>query len=232
MNTLEKLESIGFFDLETTGLEVRSVRVVTASVGLLSRSGEVLERSNWIVNPGVPIPEAASQVHGITDEIARRDGAEPNTAISQIVDQLNKIMTQGVPVVAFNAAYDFSIITAEARRHDLSDPLVAPVFDPLVIDRQVNKYRSGKRTLMHLAEHYAIPLLNAHTAEADAVAAATLAFRQIERYPEVSKLNAAQLHESQVEWAEAQAADFESYMKQRSAQFRAERGWPVRNDLS
>lgn len=232
MKNLETLESIGFFDLETTGLDVRNVRVVTACVGILSRSGGVVESNNWLVNPGVPIPETASNVHGISDEIATRDGIEPKVAIGEIVAKINHIISSGLPVVAFNAAYDFSIITAEARRNNVSDPMVSPVFDPLVIDRRVNKYRSGKRTLVHLAEHYQVPLLNAHTAEADAVAAAMLAIRQIELYPEIASKTASELHDLQVKWAEEQAADFEAYMQQRSAQFRTERGWPVRNELS
>lgn len=232
MHNLEQLELIGFFDLETTGLDVKSVRIVTASVGLLNRTGELVQSHNWLVNPGVPIPHTASQVHGITDEIAIRDGEPPLTAVPQIVHQLELIMARGLPVVAFNAAYDFSILTVEARRLGLADPVTTPVFDPLVIDRRMNKYRIGKRTLAHLAEHYQIPLVNAHTAEADAIAAARLALRQIELYPQVAASTATELHAEQSAWADEQAADFESYMQQRSAQFKAERGWPVRFELS
>ena len=232
MLNLEQLEFIGFFDLETTGLDVKSVRIVTASVGLLTSAGDLVQSHNWLVNPGVPIPHTASQVHGITDEVAERDGELPLTAVPQIIQQLELIMARGLPVVAFNAAYDFSILTAEARRLGLADPLTTPVFDPLVIDRRLNKYRSGKRTLAHLAEHYQIPLLKAHTAEADAIAAARLALKQIQLYPQIAATNAMQLHVEQSTWADEQAADFESYMQQRSAQFKAERGWPVRNELS
>lgn len=230
MNKLSLIDSIGFFDLETTGLDVQTVRVVTASVGLLARGGQILESHSWLVNPGVPIPATASAVHGITNEIAERDGADAKTSVSEIVLALNEILNSGLPVVAFNAAYDFSIISAEAIRHGVSSPLARPVFDPLVIDRNKNKFRKGKRTLVHLAEHYGVPLLNAHTAEADAVAAAGLAFKQLGLYPDLAELSPNELHDLQVQWADEQAKDFESYMQQRSTQFRAERGWPVRNN--
>lgn len=228
MSKLSSIDSIGFFDLETTGLDVHSVRIVTASVGVLSRAGHALESHGWLVNPGIPIPASATAVHGITDEIAERDGANAKTAVLEILQVLCSIFESGVPVVAFNAAYDFSIIAAEAARHGLDRPLARPVFDPLVIDRKKNKFRKGKRTLVHLAEHYGVPLLNAHTAEADAVAAAGLAFKQLGLYPDLADLTPNELHDLQIEWADEQARDFESYMQQRSTQFRAERGWPVR----
>lgn len=232
MHTLSQLEKIGFFDLETTGLDVRTVRVVTASVGLLNRSGAVLSSINWLISPGVEIPEAAARVHGVTNEMAEKSGQDPTSAISEIVAALNEIFEQQVPVVAFNAAYDFSIISAEAIRHRVSPVIASPVFDPLIIDRKVNKYRSGKRTLVDLARHYEIPLLNAHTAEADAVAAARLALKQLDLYKQISELSADALHAQQMMWADEQAADFEAYMQQRSPLFRAERGWPVRRELS
>lgn len=233
MNSLENLEAIGFFDLETTGLDVHSVRIVTASVGVLLKNGDVEKVQNWLINPGVPIPETASAVHGVTDEIASTHGAAPIEAISEIVTALNEIFSRNLPVVAFNAAYDFSIIVAEATRNNLLPPSLQPVFDPLVIDRRFNKYRRGKRTLVSLAEQYQLPLLNAHTAEADAIAAAMLAFRQIGEQPDVARATADELHEQQVGWAEEQAADFEAFIKQqRPDHVRSERGWPVRKKLS
>lgn len=228
MSKLSTLDSIGFFDLETTGLDVHFVRVVTASVGRLSRNGEVLESHSWLVNPGVPIPPRATEVHGITDELAQKQGRDAPAAIAEIVQRLAQIFTSGTPVVAFNAAYDFSIISAEAARHGINAPQPRPVFDPLVIDRHKNKFRKGKRTLVHLAAHYDVSLLNAHTAEADAIAAAGLAFKQISLYSDLGELSPDELHDMQIGWADEQVRDFEAYMQRSSAEFTAERGWPVR----
>lgn len=232
MSAVGGLQQLGFFDLETTGLDVWSVRVVTAAVGLLGRDGRVERISTWLVNPGVPIPESASSVHGITDEIAIRNGTEASRAISEIVSELNGIFETGTPVVAFNAAYDFSIISAEAARYGVPEVGCSPVYDPLVIERKFDNLRAAKRTLGHLTVRHGIELNDAHTAEADAIAAAQLAWKQIERYPAVAQSTVASLHQNQTIWAEEQAADLEAYMQQRSPEFRVERGWPLRRRAS
>lgn len=64
-------EELGVFDLETTGIDVETARIVTAHVGAIDANGSVIERSDWLVNPGVVIPPQATAVHGITTERAR-----------------------------------------------------------------------------------------------------------------------------------------------------------------
>ena len=232
MRNVGELQQLGFFDLETTGLDVWNVRVVTAAVGLLDRAGQVERLSTWLVNPGVPIPEGASSVHGVTDEIAIAHGTPASQAIAEIVGELNAILQSGTPVVAFNAAYDFSIIAAEAERYGLSQVFDSPIFDPLVIERKFDNLRAAKRTLSHLTSRHGVELKDAHTAEADAIAAAQLAWKQIDRYPAVAQSSVESLHLSQSVWAEEQAADLEAYMQQRSPEFRVERGWPLRRRVS
>ncbi len=232
MNKLHDLDRIGFFDLETTGLDVWNVRVVTAAVGVLDNSGNVLSVSSWLINPGVEIPEAASNVHGITNEIAMTHGQDPQSAISEIVGKLREISDLGVPLVAFNAAYDFTIISQEAIRNSLPDQHFTPVFDPLIIDRKFVQKRFGKRTLGDLTKIYSVALENSHSAEADAVAAAQIALAQIRLFSDLAQLQPEEAHNLQKVWADEQATDFERYMQQRSAEFRSERGWPVRKRTS
>lgn len=232
MSKLDNLDRIGFFDLETTGLDVWNVRIVTAAVGILDSSGEVLKVSSWLLNPGVEIPEAASNVHGVTNEIATSQGMDPESGVTQIIFELEEISKLGIPLVAFNAAYDFTIISQEALRHSLPESNFAPIFDPLIIDRKFVQKRFGKRTLGDLTRVYGVALENAHSAEADAVAAAQIALAQIGLFPDLAKLTTEEAHNLQQVWAEEQAQGFERYMQTRSAEFRSERGWPVRKRTS
>ena len=74
----------------------------------------------------------------------------------------------GIPVVAYNAPYDFSLLKYEALRHGI-EPIIAPapVIDPLVLDKAHDRYRKGKRTLEVVAAHYAVSLVGAHDAAAE-----------------------------------------------------------------
>jgi DNA polymerase-3 subunit epsilon len=147
-------DRLGVFDLETTGVDVETARVVTACIAVLDAEGRVVQRWDWIADPGVEIPEAAAAVHGITTERARAEGRASELVIAEITQTLRTLFGLGVPVVVYNAPYDLSLLDRECRRNELEpldDP--APVIDPLVLDKQVDTYRKGKRTLEVAAAH-------------------------------------------------------------------------------
>src|SRR3546814_5504690 len=79
---------------------------------------------------------------------SRAHGRDAATVVAEVVDALAGIFAAGIPVVAYNAPYDFSLLKHEALRHDVT-PLAAPspVIDPLVVDKRYDRYRRGKRTL-------------------------------------------------------------------------------------
>ena len=56
-----------FFDLETTGLNVGKDKIVEISMLKVMPDGEEISRTE-LINPGIPIPEECSAIHGITDE--------------------------------------------------------------------------------------------------------------------------------------------------------------------
>lgn len=221
---------LGVFDLETTGIDVESARIVTAHVGLLDGDGRLRERRDWLVDPGVEIPSGATAVHGITTERARAQGRPAPEATAEIVAALRDLFSRGTPVVAYNAPYDFTLLDREARRHGIA-PLVSPgpVIDPLVIDKAMDKYRRGKRTLGVTALYYGIDLTDAHDASADAVAAGRVAQALARVHTEALAFEAAELHRMQVEWCREQAADFQEYMRRvRDPEFTTSGAWPVR----
>ncbi|MGZ8804282.1 MAG: exonuclease domain-containing protein [Microbacterium sp.] len=203
---------LGVFDLETTGVDVRNDRIVTAHVGVLDAAGTALSSLDWLADPGVPIPEGATAIHGISTERARSEGRPSRMVVSEVLDALRSLFEAGLPVVAYNAPYDFSLLKYEALRHGLT-PIdsPSPVIDPLVVDKTYDRSRRGKRTLSVVAEHYAVRLDGAHEAAADAIAAGRVAQALAERFAPWLPATASELHARQIGWARAQAASLTEY---------------------
>jgi DNA polymerase-3 subunit epsilon len=222
--------ALGVFDLETTGVDTGTARIVTASVALIDEYGTVVERKDWLVDPGVEIPAAASAVHGIATERAQRFGRSPSEVVPEILAAIHSVFARGFPLVVYNAPYDLTLLAAEAARVGVPAlELPAPIVDPLVLDKAVDRYRKGKRTLEAAAAQYGVPLTDAHDAAADAVAAGRLAQAIARRYAADLNLTAEQLHAAQVEWCREQTARFEEYMQRtHDPAFTTSGAWPCR----
>jgi DNA polymerase-3 subunit epsilon len=223
-------DTLGVFDLETTGIDVETSRIVSAHVGVLNSTGDLVEEWNWLANPGVEIPSGASDVHGITTERARVEGRDAREVVQEIIDVLSSLFARGLAVTIYNAPYDLSLLHFEALRYGIT-PLAtpAPIIDPLVLDKAVDRYRKGKRTLEAAAIEYGVSLLDAHDASADAVAAGRVAQAMARKYPEQLAIEASILHTQQVEWCATQSADFQDYMRRtHNPQFTTSGLWPVR----
>lgn len=218
------------FDLETTGLDLREARIVTACAVEIDQDGNISGANReWLADPGIEIPEAASNVHGVTTEIARANGAPAKQVVSELVETLRGFFTRGIPVVAYNAPYDFTILYHEALRHGI-DPIAEPmpVIDPLVLDKYVDTYRSGKRTLEVAAKTYGVALEDAHNATADAVAAGRVAQAIAIKYAEKLPTEILELHNAQIDWSLAQDASYEKFRRGASPDFTIQRGWPLK----
>jgi DNA polymerase-3 subunit epsilon len=221
------------FDLETTGIDSESDRIVTAAVSLVG-DGRPPAFHAWLLDPGIPIPPGASAVHGITTERARAEGRRPLEAVEEIVVLLAEQLRQGIPIVAFNARFDLTCLDREARRHGLT-PLLDRVggatgmlvIDPYVLDKQVDRFRKGKRTLGAVCAHYNVPLDDAHDSHADALAAARVTWRLGQAFAELRDLELPTLHAQQIAWAAEQAASFEDYLRRNGRDERIEQAWPV-----
>ncbi|BBC32063.1 DNA polymerase III subunit epsilon [Streptomyces graminofaciens] len=223
------------FDLETTGTDPRESRIVTGAV-IEVKDGEPLGRREWLADPGVEIPADAVAVHGITNARATAEGSPADQVADEIADVLVSYWKTGVPVVAYNAAFDLTLLSAELRRHSLPslrerlgdlDP--APVIDPYTIDRSVDRYRRGKRNLEAVCAEYGVALDSAHDATADALAAARLARAIAHRHPKVAALGPADLHRRQIEWYAEWAADFQNFLRRKGDETAVVDGsWPLR----
>jgi len=224
-------DRLGVFDLETTGVDVETARIVTACIAIIDADGEVVERWDWLADPEVEIPEAASAVHGITTERARAEGRPTGVVVAEITQTLRTLFGLDLPVVVYNAPYDLSLLDRECRRNEL-EPLIdpSPVVDPLVLDKKVDTYRKGKRTLEAAAAHYGVPLDDAHDAGADAIAAGRVAQALVKARPEQLDIPIADLHGRQEIWYAEQARSFQDYIRRRKGDesFTASTAWPVK----
>src|SRR4051812_12370111 len=139
------------FDLETTGTDVERDRIVTAALIRLEGDGRAAGKQTWLLDPGVPIPDEAAAIHGISTAYVQAHGRPPATAIEEITEALAEALRADIPLVVMNARYDLSLLDRECRRHGvrtLTERLgraPAPVIDPLVLDKHVDRYRKGRR---------------------------------------------------------------------------------------
>ena len=222
--------TLAVFDLETTGIDVSTSRIVSANVSVIDADGAVIERQDWLADPGVEIPIQASNVHGITTQRARSEGMPAAEAVSEIVAAIRSVLSRELPLVVFNAPYDISLLRHEAIRHGV-EPVASPspIIDPLVIDKAMDQYRRGKRTLEFAAVEYGVELSDAHDAGADAIAAGRVAQAIARRNPERLGVSARELHDLQVEWSAQQSASFADYMRRtHNPDFVETSGWPER----
>lgn len=226
------------WDTETTGKDPETARIVTTATAAI-RPGEATQTTEWLVDPGIEIPAEATAVHGISTEHAREHGAKAEAAISALVLQLLAEALQGVPLVIYNAKYDLTVLDRECRRYGLetlteecrAHGVDLFIIDPFVIDKAVDKYRKGKRTLSVTAEHYGITLTEdeAHTAAGDCLAAARVAWKVGRAYSEVGTLSLEQLMRFQAEAHAKWAEGFEQYLREKKDQPDAvvSRDWPL-----
>ncbi len=213
------------FDLETTGRDPEDARIVTASIILVNGRGDVLQHHEWLANPGIDIPEEASLIHGIDTAKAVSSGAPAADVAGEICSVLSGMFAAGIPVMAFNACYDFSVLSRECDRHSVATITSLPVIDPYIIDKQVDRYRRGKRTLSALSELYGVTHNNAHTSAADVMATLGVASVLAAKYPELHG-DAADLHHKQIGWAAEQAASFQEYLRRKNPDAVIDGSWP------
>jgi DNA polymerase III subunit epsilon len=219
------------FDIETTDVDVGLDRIVTAAVNLTD-GDQLVESTNWLVDPGVDIPNGATRVHGITTERARAEGRVPAEAIDEVVTALANRMREGVPVIAFNARFDLTVLDREARRYGVRPLLdlvgdAMLVVDPLILDKHFDRFRRGKRTLSAVCAHYGVQLDGAHAASPDALAAARIARKQAQTFAGLGEVDLHALQGHQTVWATDQAASLESYFRKQGRRERVEQAWPI-----
>ncbi|MFI6209737.1 3'-5' exonuclease [Streptomyces sp. NPDC051041] len=226
------------FDTETTGVDVEADRIVSAAVVVQDAPGLRPRVSRWLVDPGVPVPEAATAVHGLTEEHLQRNGRWPAPVMYEIAETLAEQAAAGRPVVVMNAPFDLTLLDRELRRHRASslgrwfEATPLHVLDPRVLDKHLDRYRKGRRTLTDLCAHYGVPLEEAHDAAADALAALNVVRAVGRRFASrLEQLSPAELHTLQAVWHAAQARGLQAWFALNGSEEPVDPAWPLRPDL-
>lgn len=210
-------EAIASFDVETTGVSPETDRIVSAALVIMSGDGAVLDSYEWLLNPGVEIPAGATAVHGISTAHAVQYGTAAAAGIRDIAAHVAQANGRaGLPLVVFNAPFDLTMLDRECRRH-LGIPLgdadvIRPVVDPFVLDKALERYRPGKRTLVDVCDRWGFTLdaADAHGAAADATAAGRLALRFL-KHSTLQYVELDDLHTMQQGWKREQAEGLAAY---------------------
>ena len=171
--------SFACLDLETTGVDPQNDRIVEIGILHTDRGAVAPEAAIWRLNPGVPIPAGASQVHGITDEAVRHAPAFGDIARDVA------LLLAGRVLVGYNAVpFDWPMLAAEFGRAGLGAPAPAGVLDVLVFIRHFDRYVSGKgrHKLATTAKRWGVPDTGAHSVDGDMRMAWAILWAMVDRH--------------------------------------------------
>ena len=170
---LNLTKPLAFFDLETTGINVGSDRIVEISIVRVNidNSTDILTKK---VNPTIPIPEFTSKIHGIYD----KDVANCQT-FKELAPQLSQFLTN-CDLAGFNSnKFDVPVLVEEFLRADIDFDLR----NRKLIDVQNIFHIMEPRNLTAAYKFYCDkPLINAHSAEADTIATYEIFKAQLDKY--------------------------------------------------
>lgn len=185
MANLQLDKPLVFFDLETTGINTGTDRIVEISMFKVYPDGKK-ETRTMRLNPGIPIPPEASAVHGIYD----RDVADAPT-FKQVAAELRDFM-DNCDLAGYNSnKFDVPILVEEFLRADVGFDENRKYIDVMRIFTLMEK-----RTLEAAYKFYCDKeLTNAHSAEADVMATYEVLLGQLDRYGEALKPDMQFLHE-------------------------------------
>jgi DNA polymerase III subunit epsilon len=167
---------LAFFDLETTGVNVGSDRIVEIAVLKVYPNGEK-ELLNQRVNPTIPIPPQSSAIHGIYD----KDVLDKPT-FKQIAPKLNAFL-ENCDLAGYNSnKFDVPLLVEEFLRAELDFDIKGR----RLVDVQNIFHLLEPRTLAGAYKFYCNKeLVNAHQAEADIIATYEILTAQLDKYEQL-----------------------------------------------
>ncbi|HQX96861.1 MAG: 3'-5' exonuclease [Chitinophagaceae bacterium] len=173
---LQLKKPLAFIDLETTGVNPGSDRIVEIAIVKVLTDGTKSVKCKRI-NPGMPIPKSSSDIHGITDEMVKD---EPT--FKQVAQEL-KQMLDGCDFAGYNSnRFDIPLLMEEFLRADVDFDMK----NRKLLDVQNIFHKMEPRTLTAAYKFYCSKTLDgAHSAEVDASATYEILEAQLKHYSEL-----------------------------------------------
>ena len=171
---LQLTKPLAFIDLETTGVNLGTDRIVEIAIVKILVDG-TRSTKRKLINPGIPIPAASSEVHGITDEMVKEA-----PTFKQVAQEL-KQMLDGCDLAGYNSnRFDIPLLVEEFLRAEIDFDMKGRK----MLDVQHIFYKMEPRTLGAAYQFYCGKTLEgAHSAEVDASATHEILEAQLNRYP-------------------------------------------------
>jgi len=173
---LKLSKPICFFDLETTGVNITTDKIVEIAILKIFPNGNK-ESHTWRVNPGVPIPKGASDIHHITDDMVAN---EP--LFKEVAPKISALV-KGSDLGGYNSnRFDIPLLAEELLRAGVDFDLKKA----LSVDVQTIFHKKEKRTLEAAYQFYCNKSLeNAHSAVADTMATYEVLKAQLDTYEDL-----------------------------------------------
>ena len=171
---LQLKKPIAFIDLETTGTNLGIDRIVEiAIVKILTDGSKSIKRK--LINPEMPIPSGASDVHGITDDMVK-----DAPTFKQVAHELKQVL-DGCDLSGYNSnRFDIPLLMEEFLRAQVEFDMK----NRKLLDVQNIFHKMEPRTLGAAYKFYCNKALDgAHSAEVDASATYEILVAQLEHYP-------------------------------------------------
>lgn len=167
---------IAVIDLETTGINLSSDRIVEIAIVRISPDGEKKVKRK-IINPGIPIPPASTEVHGISNEMVK-----DAPTFKQVANEIKQFI-DNCDLAGYNSnRFDIPLLMEEFLRAGME----MDFGDRKLLDVQKIFHMMEQRTLSAAYRFYCNKILEgAHSAEADATATWEVLEAQIEKYPQL-----------------------------------------------
>ncbi|GAB1418049.1 3'-5' exonuclease [Bacteroidales bacterium] len=164
---------LAFFDLETTGLNITTDRLIEISILKVYPDGRE-EQKTWRVNPGMPIPPKSSAIHKITDAEVQ------NLPLFKEIGRELMQFLHGCDLAGYNALkFDIPVLMEECLRADIPFDLS----NRSMIDVQNIFMKMEPRTLKGAYRFFCgKELTDAHSAAADTYATFEILKAQLDRY--------------------------------------------------
>jgi DNA polymerase III subunit epsilon len=169
---------LAFFDLETTGINVTSDRILEISIVKVLPGNNDIEIKTERINPTIPIPIESSLIHGIYQK-----DIEDKPTFKDLAHSFNNFL-KGCDLAGFNILkFDVPVLQEEFHRAEVDFDITTRK----MVDAQKIFHMMEPRTLSAAYKFYCNQELeNAHSAEADTLATFEVLKAQVAKYQDKS----------------------------------------------
>ncbi|HNP22484.1 MAG TPA: 3'-5' exonuclease [Panacibacter sp.] len=173
---LQLTRPLAFIDLETTGTNIGTDKIVEIAIVKIMPDGTRLVKRK-LINPQMPIPAGSSDIHGITDDMVK-----DAPTFKQVANEIKQFV-ENCDLGGYNSnRFDVPMLIEEFIRAGME----FSTDGRKMIDVQKIFHQMEQRTLSAAYKFYCGKNLeDAHSAEADAAATAEILEAQVERYPNI-----------------------------------------------